>query len=76
MEPYKAKKLELNYNYSNDILKILNDTMEVYGEYKGYLKNMSYEENDYDNGGNDYDDYISIGSENRQCQYGGSHPHR
>ena len=43
MEPYKAKKLELNYNYSNDILKILNDTMEVYGEYKGYLKNMSYD---------------------------------
>ena len=43
MEPYKAKKLELNYNYGNDILKILNDTMEVYGEYKGYLKNMSYD---------------------------------
>lgn len=43
MEPYKAKKLELSYDYSSDILKLLNDTMEIYGEYKGYLKNMSFD---------------------------------
>lgn len=47
MEPYKAKKLELNYSYSNDILKLLNETMEVYGEYKGYLKNMSFDYNNF-----------------------------
>ncbi len=43
MEPYKPKKLELNYQYNDEMLKLLGDTFEAYGEYKGYLKNMNYD---------------------------------
>ena len=43
MEPYKAKKLPYDFNLTNDILNLLCEAKEVYGEYKGYLKNMSYD---------------------------------
>ena len=43
MEPYKAKKLPYEINIPNDILNLLCEAKEAYGEYKGYLKNMSYD---------------------------------
>lgn len=43
MEPYKPKKLPLEYTKSNDLINLLNDAYEVYGEYKGYLKNMEFD---------------------------------
>lgn len=43
MEPYKAKKLPYDFNLPNDILNLLCEAKEAYGEYKGYLKNMSYD---------------------------------
>ena len=43
MEPYKAKKLPYEINIPSDILNLLSEAKEAYGEYKGYLKNMSYD---------------------------------
>ena len=47
MEPYKAKKLPLEYNKTNELYKLICDTEEVYGEYKGFLRNMSYDYKSY-----------------------------
>ena len=41
MEPYKAKKMPLEYNNSYELLSLLDDTIEKFGEYKGYLRNMA-----------------------------------
>lgn len=43
MEPYKAKKLPLKYEFNSNLLKLLSEALEVYGEYKGYLKSMNYD---------------------------------
>ena len=43
MEPYKAKKLPFEFEITNEILNLLCEAKEAYGEYKGYLKNMSYD---------------------------------
>lgn len=43
MEPYKAKKLPLEYELSPSLLKLLCEAEEAYGEYKGYLRNMAYD---------------------------------
>jgi len=43
MEPYKAKKLPFAYETNSELLKLLCDTEEIYGEYRGFLKNMSYD---------------------------------
>ena len=43
MEPYKAKKLPFEFEITNEILNLLCEAKEAYGEYKGYLKNMSYQ---------------------------------
>ncbi|MGM9877761.1 MAG: Fic family protein [Bacilli bacterium] len=43
MEAYKAKKLPLEYDLSTGLLKLLCETQEIYGEYKGYLRNMAYD---------------------------------
>lgn len=43
MEPYKAKKMPLEYNKNNELLKLICDVEQIYGEYKGFLKNMSYD---------------------------------
>ena len=43
MEPYKAKKLPFEYNRNIEIEKMLSDAIEIYGEYKGYLRNMNYD---------------------------------
>ncbi len=43
MEPYKPRKLPVEYNKNTELINLLSDTIEAYGEYKGYLKNMSYD---------------------------------
>lgn len=43
MEPYKAKKLPITYEVNSSLIKLLCEAEEVYGEYKGYLRNMSYD---------------------------------
>lgn len=43
MEPYKAKKLPIEYTQNRELINLLAEAEETYGEYKGYLKNMSYE---------------------------------
>lgn len=43
MEAYKANKLPINYSYSNNILNLLCDCIESYGEFKGYLRSMEYD---------------------------------
>lgn len=43
MEPYKAKKLPFEFTYNSEILKLLCDANEAYGEYKGYLRSMQYD---------------------------------
>ncbi len=47
MEPYKAKKLPLEYNKSSELLNLICDVEEVYGEYKGFLRNMNYDYKSY-----------------------------
>lgn len=43
MEAYKAKKLPFEYELNGDMLKLLCDAVEAYGEYKGNLRNMAYD---------------------------------
>lgn len=43
MEPYKAKKLPFVYTNNNELIKLLCDVEEAYGEYKGTLKSMNYD---------------------------------
>ena len=43
MEPYKAKKLPIEYIQNRELINLLSEVEETYGEYKGYLKNMNYE---------------------------------
>lgn len=43
MEPYKAKKLPIEYSVTPEVLKLMCDAEESYGEYKGYLRNMEYD---------------------------------
>ena len=43
MEAYKANKLPFDYKLSNELFKLLCSAKEIYGEYKGFLKNMSYD---------------------------------
>ena len=43
MEPYKAKMMPLDYFLSSELIKLLAEANEIYGEYKGYLRNMEYD---------------------------------
>ncbi len=43
MEPYIAKKFPHEYALSNDLIKLLCEAKESYGEYKGYLKSMDFD---------------------------------
>lgn len=43
MEPYKAKKLPIEFTVNKELINLLSEVEEVYGEYKGYLKNMNYD---------------------------------
>lgn len=47
MEPYKAKKMPLVYSRNNELYTLLEETIEKYGEFKGYLKNMTYDYKSY-----------------------------
>ena len=43
MEPYKVTELPLSYNIDKDLLKLLAEANERYGEYKSYLKNLEFD---------------------------------
>lgn len=43
MESYKPKEITYNYNLSKEMIKLLCDTKEAYGEYKGYLKSSIFD---------------------------------
>ena len=43
MEPYKAKKMPIEYTKNNELYRLLCETNEIYGEFKGCLRNMSYD---------------------------------
>lgn len=47
MEPFKMNIMDREYKCSAEVLKLLGDALETYGEYKGYLKNMSYDYNNF-----------------------------
>ena len=40
MEPFKAKLLPIEYNIDKELLKLIAEANEKYGEYKSYLKNL------------------------------------
>lgn len=42
MEPYKAKKMPIEYNKNKDIFNLVELVIEKYGEYKGFLKSMNF----------------------------------
>ena len=43
MEPYKAKELPIIYSIDKELLKLLAEANEKYGEYKSYLKNLEFD---------------------------------
>lgn len=43
MEPFKAKHLPIEYNIDKDLLKLIAEANEKYGEYKSYLKNLEFD---------------------------------
>lgn len=43
MEPFKAKLLPIEYNIDKDLLKLIAEANEKYGEYKSYLKNLEFD---------------------------------
>lgn len=43
MEPYKAKELPITYSIDKELLKLLAEANEKYGEYKSYLKNLEFD---------------------------------
>ena len=43
MEPYKAKALPITYSIDKELLKLLAEANEKYGEYKSYLKNLEFD---------------------------------
>ena len=47
MEPYKAKKMPFEYTKNHELYSLLDEVIEKYGEYKGYLKNMSFDYKSY-----------------------------
>ena len=48
MEPFKLKELPIEYNIDKELLKLLSEANEKYGEYKSYLKNSSINQHDAD----------------------------
>lgn len=47
MEPYKAKKLPLEYYKTGELFRLICDVEGIYGEYKGFLKSMDYDYKSY-----------------------------
>lgn len=43
MEPYIAKKLPMDYNIDKELLKLISEANEKYGEYKSYLKTLEFD---------------------------------
>lgn len=43
MEPYIAKKLPIEYNIDKELLKLISEANEKYGEYKSYLKTLEFD---------------------------------
>jgi len=43
MEPYKAKKLPIEYNIDKELLKLISEANEKYGEYKSYLETLEFD---------------------------------
>ena len=43
MEPFKLKELPIEYNIDKELLKLLSEANEKYGEYKSYLKNIEFD---------------------------------
>jgi Fic family protein len=47
MEAYKPNKLPIEYNLSSELINLLCNAKEAYGEYKGFLKSMEYDYKNY-----------------------------
>lgn len=43
MEPFRPQELPINYNLDKDLLKLIGEANEKYGEYKSYLKNLEFD---------------------------------
>ena len=43
MEPYKAKNLPIEYNIDKELLRLISEANQKYGEYKSYLKNLEFD---------------------------------
>ena len=43
MEPYKVKKLLLDYKVDKDLLRLLAEANEKYGEYKSLLNTLKFD---------------------------------
>lgn len=43
MEPYKLNELPITYNIDKELLRLLAEANEKYGEYKSYLKNLEFD---------------------------------
>ena len=43
MEPIKVKELPIEYKVDKELLKLLSEANEKYGEYKTYLKNIDFD---------------------------------
>src|SRR5574344_1233088 len=43
MEPFKVKELPIEYNIDKELLKLISEANEKYGEYKSYLKNIEFD---------------------------------
>lgn len=43
MEPYKAKELPIEYNIDKELLRLIAEANEKYGEYKSYLKTLEFD---------------------------------
>ena len=43
MEPYKAKELPIEYNIDKELLRLISEANEKYGEYKSYLKTLEFD---------------------------------
>lgn len=43
MEPYKAKRLPIDYKIDKDLLKLIAEANEKYGEYKSLLNTLEFD---------------------------------
>ena len=43
MEPFKVKELPIDYSIDKELLKLISEANEKYGEYKSYLKNIDFD---------------------------------